>query len=202
MNGFFSPEVPFWRWCGKLLDVMILSVLWFFCALPVITIGPASAALYDAAVRGIRRGDPAPWVRFFRTFRAELRTGSLLTILWGAVVAALALVRWRLWTGVGGLPAATGSAALVFALGAASWAFALLSRYEFTFRDLNRTALQFFVVHLPSSAALGLLAAVSVDLCLRFAFPVFFLPCGEALLASLLVERAFRRHASPEEGTL
>ena len=195
----FDPDAFLWSWCGRLLDVMILSVLWFFCSLPVVTIGPASAALYDAAVRGLAQGDPAPWSRFFRTFRAELKIGVLATLLWGTALAALAAVRAVLWTSLGGLPAATGSAVLLFALGAVSWVFPLLSRYEFSLGGLSRTALQFFVVHLPSSAALGLLLAVSAELCLRFVFPIFFLPCVEALLASRLVERAFRRHTPPEE---
>lgn len=203
MRNLFDPDAFLWRWCSRILDVMVLSVLWLFCSLPAVTIGPASAALYDAAVHGVRRDEPGAYARFFRTFRRELKTGCLATLLWGAVIAAL------LWGGAligraiqdpGPVLAATAvfAAAMFFALGVASWTFPLLSRFEFTFRDLNRTARQFFIVHLPSSLLLVLLLAGSVWACARFLFPVFFLPCTQALAASLPIERAFRKHMPPE----
>ena len=77
--------------------------------------------------------------------------------------------------------------------------FPLLSRFTFSFGALNRTAGQFFMAHLPSSVLLALLLAVSAWACFRFLFPIFFIPCVEALLASFLVERAFQKHMPPEE---
>lgn len=204
MGNLFNPDAFLWRWSSRLLDVMVLSVFWFFCSLPVVTIGAASAALYDAAVHGIRRDEPGAYARFFRTFRRELKTAALATLLWGAVIAALLWGGTMIGTAVQDpgpvLACATLFAALLFfALGMASWIFPLLSRFEFSFRSLNRTAGQFFIVHLPSSFLLVLLLAVSAWACWRFLFPVCFLPCTEALAASLLIERAFSKHLPPEE---
>ena len=44
--AIFNPENSIWRVTGKLVDLMILSVFWLACSLPVVTLGPASAALY------------------------------------------------------------------------------------------------------------------------------------------------------------
>lgn len=184
--------------------MMVLSILWFFCSIPVVTIGAASTALYDAAVHGIRRDEPGAYVRFFRTFRRELKTAVPAALLWGAALAAV------LWGGhlVGTVIqepvpvlAATAVIALLlfFVLGTISWLFPLLSRFEFSFGALNRTAAQFFIVHLPSSILLAVLLAASAWACWRFLFPVRFLPCVEVLLASFLVERAFRKHMPPED---
>ncbi|MDE7218741.1 MAG: DUF624 domain-containing protein [Oscillospiraceae bacterium] len=185
--------------------MMVLSILWFFCSLPAVTIGAASAALYDAAVHGIRRDEPGAYLRFFRTFRRELKTGCPATLLWGAVISVL------IWGGSligrtiqepGPVLAATAVfvALLFFALGVVSWMFPLLSRFEFSFGGLNRTARQFFIVHLPSSLLLVLLLAGSAWVCVRFLFPVCFLPCAEALAASLPIERAFQKHMPSKEG--
>lgn len=182
---------------------MVLSILWLFCSLPAVTVGPASAALYDAAVHGIRRDEPGAYARFFRTFRRELKTGCLASLLWGAVLAAL------LWGGSligrtiqdpGPVLAATAAfaALLFFALGVIAWMFPLLSRFEFSFKGLNRTARQFFIVHLPSSLLLVALLAGCAWACCKFLFPIFFLPCAEALAASLPIEQAFRKHMPPE----
>ena len=99
---------------------------------------------------------------------------------------------------IGQLVIPTG-ALLFFALGTACWMFPLLSRFEFSLGGLLRTAIQFFIVHLPSSLLLTLLLAGSAWACAKFLFPVFFLPCTAALAASLLIERAFLRHMPQEE---
>lgn len=203
MRNLFNPEAFLWRWCSRILDIMVLSICWFFCSIPVVTIGAASTALYDAAFHGIRRDEPGAYVRFFRTFRRELKTAVPVTLLWGAALLVL------LWCGqqIGVViqdPGPVLAAAAVFVLlmfvvlGAVSWAFPLLSRFEFSFGALNRTALQFLMAHLLSSILLAVLLAVSAWACFRFLFPVFFVPCTEALLASFLVEKAFQKHMPPE----
>ena len=54
-SGFFRPDNSLWRTVSAVADMMGLSLLWLLCSLPVVTIGPATAALY-AAVRGpVRR---------------------------------------------------------------------------------------------------------------------------------------------------
>ena len=45
----FDPENAVWRPLGFLGDIVTLSLLWALCSLPVVTIGSASCALYDAA---------------------------------------------------------------------------------------------------------------------------------------------------------
>lgn len=204
MGNLFNPDAFLWRWCSRILDIMVLSIFWFFCSIPVVTAGAASTALYDAAVHGIRRDEPGAYARFFRTFRRELRTTVPASLLWGAALAVL------LWSGqqIGvavrePVPVLAAAAVfvllLLFVLGTVSWLFPLLSRFEFSFGALNRTAVQLFIVHLPSSVLLAALLAVSVWVCFRFLFPVFFLPCVEALLASFPVERAFKKYMPPAE---
>ena len=204
MGNLFNPDAFLWRWCSRILDIMVLSVFWFFCSIPVVTVGAASAALYDAAVHGIRRDEAGCYARFFRTFRRELKTAVPATLLWGAVLMI------PLWCGqyVGvviqePVPVLAASAVLVLllflVLGTVSWMFPLLSRFTFSFQTLNRTAQQFFIVHLPTSILLVLLLCVSMWAVLRFLFPIFFVPCTEALLASLLIERAFQKHSPQQE---
>lgn len=210
MGKLFHPDAFLWRWCSRILDIMVLSLFWLICSLPLVTAGAASAALYDAAVHGIRREEAGTYARFFRTFRRELKTAVPAALVWGAALAAL------LWSGqlVGTaiqepgpvLAAAAVVVLLLFlVLGTMAWMFPLLSRFEFSFRGLNQTAVQFSLAHLPSTFLLVVLLVGSVWVCRRFLFPAFFVPCTEALLASFLIERAFQKHvpqkdqASPSE---
>ena len=98
--AIFNPENSIWRVTGKLVDLMILSVFWLACSLPVVTLGPASAALYHTVVQCIRGNRRDSWTLFFRTFRDNLKVGVLTTLV---VLAVGAAVLSRFTFGAGGL---------------------------------------------------------------------------------------------------
>lgn len=206
MKGIFDPENRFWRWVDRAADVLILSLLWSVCSVPLITIGAASTALYDAASRCVRGGERTPYSRFFRTFRAEFKTATLSWLAWGGGMAALLASHILLLRSAQGSPApmALSMACLVLAIAAAGvlcWLFPLLSRFEYTFGGLNRTAVQFLFAHPPSTAAMAALLALAADITLQLVFPLCFLPCLLALAHSVFVERAFRRHMPEQDSS-
>ena len=86
--GIFNPDNGFFRVTGKLVDLVILSAFWLFCSLPVVTVGPATAALYHTVVRCIRGNERDSWMLFFRTFKSNLKVGVLTSL----VVIPLALL--------------------------------------------------------------------------------------------------------------
>ena len=57
---------------NKAADMVILSVLWCICSLPVVTIGAASSALYHATMKVIRLGRGYAFSTFFTSFRQNL----------------------------------------------------------------------------------------------------------------------------------
>ena len=86
---FFNPETGIWRFFSWLGEIVSLSLLWTLCSIPVVTLGAASTALYDAVAHNMRRKESDMFQRFFGTFRRELKPGCLTTLLWGAVAAVL-----------------------------------------------------------------------------------------------------------------
>ena len=80
-NRFFNPENDFFGFLGDLVDVVGLSILWLFCCLPVVTIGPACTALYHTVLRGLRQRQPGRYLRFLRCFRDNLKQGAAVTLL-------------------------------------------------------------------------------------------------------------------------
>ena len=134
--AIFNPENSIWRVTGKLVDLMILSVFWLACSLPVVTLGPASAALYHTVVQCIRGNRRDSWTLFFRTFRDNLKVGALTTLVVLAVGAALLFLH-----GLAYQMAAAGTAESVFylcytfllllPLGVACYLFPVLSRFTF-----------------------------------------------------------------------
>ena len=88
MKNLFNPESLIWKPLGYLGDLVMLSLLWTVFSIPVVTLGPASAALYDTAVHSIRRKEDTVLTRFFSTFKREVKQGVLSTLI---VLAAFAV---------------------------------------------------------------------------------------------------------------
>ena len=203
-RNFFNPEGLVWKPLGQLGDLVMLSLLWGICSVPLVTIGPATAALYDCTAHCVRRGEDGLFARFWRTFRAELKLGLLATLLWAAALAALFFLRALLMRRLGyaGTGGAVGMATLVVLLvptGMACWVFPLLSRFSFSLAGLSTAAVRLALGHILRTLALALLTLIAIELCLRFTSPLIILPGFTALLWSFLLEPVFARYTGQSE---
>lgn len=203
MGEFFNPEKGVWAWLSTMVDIVGLSILWTFLCLPVITAGPATAALYYTVVKCVRRRDSGAFGHYLRSFRQNFKVGFLAGLI--AVFLALPLfgghyiVRWygtRLGGGAYVLYVAY-YFALVLPAGALCWLFPLLGRFDYGVGGLFRTAFQLTLAHLPSTVVVVLLTAQTAVFCIEKWWPVVFMPVTAMLLVSLFFEKIFQRH-SPE----
>ena len=199
-NRLFDPNNDFFSFLGDLVDVVGLSILWLFCCLPVVTIGPACTALYHTVFRGLRQRQNGRYLRFLQCFRENLKQGVIVTLL--CLPAGLVFYF--------GLPALTALAlkgdqmaellfwcwqTLAVLLGTLPLtAFPLLGRFQFATRDLLRTTLQLCIRHFPSVFLLSLCANAAVQLSFAWYAFALFLPALTALLATFLLERIFSRY--------
>ena len=98
MGEFFNPEKGIWAWLSTLVDICGLSILWTLLCLPAVTAGPATAALYYAVVKCVRRRESGAFGCFFRSFRTNFKVGllaGLIVIPLGlALLGGYAVVRW------------------------------------------------------------------------------------------------------------
>ena len=191
-----------------MVDVCGLSIVWIFLCLPVVTIGPATAALYYTVVKCVRGRESGAFGYYFRSFMSGFKTGLLATL--AVLPAALLLwmghdvVRWY-GTNLGGAAYILYVAyyfALIVPGGVLCWLFPLLGRFEYSLKDLFRTALQLSIAHLPSTVVVVLLTAQTAVFCLERWWPVLFMPSVAMLLVSLFTERIFAKYApelAPEE---
>lgn len=204
MGRFFNPEKGIWPIFGFVGDVVLLSLLWTVFSAPLITLGAASAALYDTSVACFRRKEQDYLRRFFSTFKRELKNTLLPTLLWALILGGLYMLFRRLAAGFEGSAALVVSSALtallLLPLGVCCWVFPLLSRFTLGFGQLNGNALRLALGHILATFAMALGCAVSLWLTLRLAFlPLFFLPCLLALWCALFLEPVFRKYEHPEE---
>ncbi len=208
MGSFFNPEKGIWAWLSTMVDICGLSIVWIFLCMPVVTIGPATAALYYTVVKRVRGREGGAFGDYFRSFRDNFKTGLWTGLI--AIPAALLLffghsvVRWY-GTRVGGAAYILYVAyyfALVLPAGVLCWLFPLLGRFDYRVKDLFRTAFQLTVAHLPSTVVVVLLTAQTAVFCIERWWPVLFMPSVAMLLVSLFFERIFQKYSpelAPEE---
>ena len=208
MSGLFDPKNDLWRTVSAMTDVCGLSFLWAAACVPVVTIGPATAALYFAVVRRVRRREDGAFKAFFHSFRMNVKQGVLATLMI-LVPAFLMQLGWRMCR-MAAASAPYGYAVLagysllmLLPLGALMFLFPLLGRFSFPMKGLFATASRLALAHLPTALLLVALNGAAAFLCLRLVLPLFFVPALAALASSFLLEKVFRRYApelEEEEG--
>ena len=195
----YDPEGPFWKLVGGFGELLILSLLWFLGALPLVTLGASTAALYDTVAHCIRGRENELFSRFWSTYKNELLSMIPSSVLWlGVIVGSFRL--YRHFTDVAGTSPLAYSTAIAWiilqiaVLGIACWVSPLQSRFTFRFGPLTGTALRLAAAHMGRSLLLGSLTALSVWLCFRFIVPVMILPGTTILLWTYLIEPVFRKY--------
>lgn len=198
-GSVFKPYGLVWNIMDTVTDVLGLSLLWVVCSLPIVTIGAATTALYDAVVHGIRYKEGSAYRRFLRTFRAEWKPGLLSTVLWGAILLLCGYVlSVLLYLGQAdsriALTAGVYFCFLLLPIGTACWSSAILSRFAFSFGQLSAMAFRFTLSYLPSTAAIALSTLGMIWFTVNYWLPVFFAPAVTMLIWSLFTERIFRKY--------
>lgn len=197
-RSIFRPYGPVWNFLNTITDALALSLIWCFCSLPLITLGAATTALYDAAVHGIRYREAGLYHRFFRTFRSAFKTTSAVTALWGVILlfGGFVLTLLNAAAEESTQAAIMGGAyrvIMLFPISAFCWSAIILSRFDQSFRKLTVTSLQFLIVHFFSSAAIAIVTWLAVWYCASNLLALTFLPAVTVLVWSLFAEAIFRK---------
>ena len=81
LSGIFNYDNPFWRFIGKLCDVMILNVLWVLCSIPVVTMGASTTAVYYVTLKLVRDEDGYTFRSYFRSFKENFKQATAIWLL-------------------------------------------------------------------------------------------------------------------------
>lgn len=186
-----------WRGLGTFMDLFFVSMIWFACSLPVVTMGAATAAAYDTVIHCVRRREPGILYRFLSTFKNEFKRATLCTLACGGALAAWALLMLYIPT--------LGDSALGFvflinafilgvaALGVTTWVFPILSRFEMGAGSALGAAMKLVFAHLPATLLMILALALTAAACAIWLFPLIVLPGVLWLVQSIFIEKVFQQ---------
>lgn len=205
-SGLFDMDKPFWRFMGRLPDFFCLSILFYVCCIPVVTIVPAACALFDAISRCVAKDEKGCYTRFFRTFYKELKQGIPLSLLFLSIILIPLYCKEIILYN-----AADEQIAHIFSLmyyvsfiatmAYLNWLIPLQSRYRYRFTHLLRNALYFSIGRLPGTVGMFLISAgvLLVSTLTPYTLPILFVAPGLiAWLHAFIVERGFEK-AFPQE---
>jgi uncharacterized membrane protein YesL len=89
MGKVFSYDSPVWRFMGRLVDFLVLTVLWAVTSLPIITMGTATTTVYYITLKMTKNQDGYIVSTYFKTFGKlflETVKAWLLTLIVGVLL--------------------------------------------------------------------------------------------------------------------
>ena len=80
MSSFFSADSPAMRFLDHMKDLILLNLIFLLFCIPVVTIGPATTALYTVARKMVAGEWPKVWKTFTKAFKECFRKSFLMSL--------------------------------------------------------------------------------------------------------------------------
>lgn len=177
--------------------MLFLSIVYLIICIPIITIGPATTALYYTVVKNVRKERGYPFREFFKSFKKNFKQGAFITLI--IVVAYFVMyvdIQFaKLLTGIPNMFfVSIFMGMLIVIVSVNIYVFPYLSRFEAKNKKILMNSLFLAISHLPST--LLLIAILVVGLSLVYIIPIliFIAPSFIILLQSFMIERIFKKY--------
>lgn len=184
---------------NQIADIIILGFLWLLTSIPIITIGPASIALYYAMVKSVRKKHDTAMNAFFYSFKQNFRQGIEATFLYlgygGIIIYYILLAKSH--------PVFRENPYMTIAMGITITApfiftglyiFPIISRFENVLLKQIFYALHMSVGNIITTGLLCVMLALVGFLIYLYPFLLIVLPGFFVYVSSLFIEKIFRRY--------
>lgn len=196
MGKWFSLDSKLYKFGTILGDLIILTILWTLCSLPIITIGASTTALYYVTTRQISNREGYVTRDFFKSFKQNFVQSTIITVLIGLIIVILYINTHSF------VPDTTIDViiyliqyvilyeVLIFSI----YVFPVLSRFNLKFGALIKTALFMANRHLLTTFSCAILLVAMNFLLYRWG--VFIILCAGvyAIVTSFMFMKIFRKY--------
>lgn len=208
LRKLFGIDSSFTNIMGKFADVILVSILWLVCSLPIVTIATSTAAFYYALVKGVRKDRGTPTREFLEFFKNNWKQGVGISLIY----AALGVLTMLNFTAVSGMDKATvlysvyrvESLWVILMFGFLTiFLFPVFSRFEYGCWDTVKTSLFMAIKHTFSSILMFIVLAFVTLTSAKYPILAIILPGLMQILFSMRIEKIFRKYMKePEEGEI
>lgn len=199
MGKFFSYDSPLIRGINKIVDCVLLSILWIVFSIPIITFGASTTALYYTVNKVIKHDRSHIWREFWKSFKSNFKqaTGAWLVVaIFYYLLIANCLFMYQ-----------TGNLALLILyivilavlLMWTSHLFPHIARFENSFKQVLKNSLFLMVRHCVKTFSLLIIFVAAVAIFLVIPVTAFILPVGYMFMATIILEPIYRKYMSDED---
>lgn len=205
MGNFFNVDNVFFSTLSKACDLLFLSIVWIFLCIPIVTLGPATTAMYYATVKVVRKERGYLFREFFKSFKLNFKRGAIVGVIMVIIFFVLSFdISWAWYVNDSNMrPILIGVfAALIFlALSFTLYIFPILSRFEMTVKQLFKAAAFMSMRHLPYTILMVVVTIASVfGILYTNLLLLFIVPSLSMFINSFMIERVFKKYMPKSEG--
>lgn len=188
---------------NKAADMVVLSVLWCLCSLPVITLGASSSALYHTVVKVIRQNRGYAFATFKDSFKSSLKQTLPFTALLLVIYALFGITCYVCWQKpdslIAGMYVFFSIFSVLVCLTAQLHGFALMGRFRLNRQELFTLIVRLSFGHLLKNFLLLCMLVFAVELAIYYPPLLFIVPAGFFYLSSYLQEPMFKKHINYQD---
>lgn len=160
MDNQRSTQSPVTQLLTIISDILIASVLFCVCSIPIVTIGPSITALYAVMLKMENGEHDGVASSFFKSFRENFKQSLLLSVVLLLVIAFLAVDIYFFLAGILNAPMLLQLivlVALLIPVCAVEYVFPMIARFEVKTGRTLVNALIITATHIPHSIAMLLI---------------------------------------------
>lgn len=186
----------FYRWLDTFSNFLFLNLLWLLACLPIVTIYPATAAMFGVVRNWVREKEDGLLQTFSARFKENFKQSLVIGIVWTFLGVVLLLDFYLIDQVSSGPRVVLGSLlflAVILYVFTSLYLFPVMVHYDASWPVVLKTSLLLSVGQLSTTVLCLLVAAVMVGI--SFFAPVSLLITGSltAYIVYRLCDRAFRR---------
>lgn len=188
MRDVIAPEGPIMQFFARILDLVVISMVFMVTCIPVVTIGCALTSLYYTIVKSIVHEEGHIVRNYFRGFRMNWRQGLILGMICDVLLAVfignLAVIVLLGLGNIGIIFGAIFIAILLVIFVMMAYCFPILARFEVTLSGLLQTG---FKLALQYGKVSFQLLVMEILLFLGIAFGLFSMPVLLIFLPGMII---------------
>ncbi len=205
MGGFFNLDNKVMIFLGRIVDLVILNVIFLVTCIPIFTIGAAITSLYEVTFKMIKDEESYIFKGYFKSFKGNFKKSTVawLVLLVASIVLSVDIVvclqnEGALWD----VLLVVTTIAMVMLVGILNYVFPLQAKFENTFKKTILNAWVISIRHLPTTILTIIVNGIFVFCVLYNSYTFFYgiivyLVIGfaiEAYVNSIFFARVFAKY--------
>lgn len=205
MGGIFSVDGKFYHVTSKMVDMVVITLLWIVGCLPIVTILTSTATMYHTTVKCIRYDRGKVFEEFKDAYKKNLKQGVGLTVFYGVIGAVIGYLDYQVFI----MTQSRTSAVFILAVGMliftviyllnVLWIVPVFSRFSNTFGKILQLNYVIATRYLVRSIPMFLIIIAAVILMLASNPLIVIFPSLVMLVNSYLAEPGLHRYMPAQE---